>query len=172
MFDIKQLPQRALCDTGFWIRALGERPNDVRSPDAIALFEEMRIHGREMLMAAPSLAELIRGNKDFKLPNTLSVIVVPFDRLAAEELGRKFSSQVIKQQKISTGHEKAFIQYDAMIVACAIRHRADCIISLDGNVFQDADGLEIPIRKPMHFKLPLLRSLPAQPTKASADGGE
>ncbi|HYO68936.1 MAG TPA: PIN domain-containing protein, partial [Archangium sp.] len=170
MFDIKQLPQRALCDTGFWIRALGERPGDVRSPDAIAFFEEMKANGRELLIAAPSLAELIRGNQAFKVPSTLSVIVVPFDRLAAEVLGKKFSADVIKQQRKANGYEKAYIQYDAMIIACAIRHKADCIISFDTNVFEDAENLEIPIHKPKNFKLPLLRDLPAGIAKAPTGG--
>jgi predicted nucleic acid-binding protein len=168
VFDVKRLPQRALCDTGFWIRALGDRPDDVRSPDAIAFFKEMVANGREMLLATPTLAELIRGNPNISIPNTPSVIVVGFDRMAAHVLGTRFNAKVIKAQRLKTGYEKAYIQFDAMIVACAIRHNADCIVSFDGEFGVDIDTLEIPIRKVRDFRLPLLASIDSPPSAAVA----
>ena len=155
MFDVKRLPQRALCDTGFWIRALGDRPDDTRSPDAVSFFAEMTRHGRELLIATPTLAELRRGNPKLAMPSTPSVVVVAFDRLAAEVLGERFKASVIKQQKLKTGYEKGYIQFDAMIVACAIRHKADCIVSFDNGVGADIDDLEIPVHNIRHFRLPL-----------------
>ena len=172
MFDVKRLPNRALCDTGFWIRALGDRPNDVRTPDAAGFFKAMVEHGREMLMATPSLAELIRGNPSIAVPSTQSVIVVPFDRKAAEELGRKFAPSVIKQQKLKTGYEKAYIQYDAMIVACATRHKADCIIAFDNNIFEDNESLTIPVRNVRDFMLPIMARIDAATDTSGKGGGK
>jgi predicted nucleic acid-binding protein len=156
VFDIKRIPQRALCDTGFWIRALGDRPDDPRSPDALAFFEEMTSRGRELLMATPTLAELRRGNPKIAMPSTPSVIVVAFDRLAAETLGERFKASVIKQQRLKTGYEKAYLQYDAMIIACAIRHEADCIVSFDNGVSDDIEDVGIPVHNVRSFRLPLL----------------
>jgi predicted nucleic acid-binding protein len=155
VFDVKRLPQRALCDSGFWIRALGDRPDDKRSPEAIAFFEEMKRHGRELLMATPTLAELRRGNQKLSVPSTPSVVVVAFDRLAAEVLGTRFNASVIKQQMSKTGYKKAYLQFDALIVACALRHNADCIVSFDNEIGADIEGPELPIHNVRHFRLPL-----------------
>jgi predicted nucleic acid-binding protein len=168
VFDVKRLPRRALCDTGFWIRALGDRPDDARSADALEFFQEMTKHGREMLMATPTLAELIRGKPGFSVPSTPNVIVVGFDRLAAEVLGTRFNASIIKQQKLKTGYQKGYLQFDAMIVACAIRHKADCVVSFDNGVGDDIEDLGIPVHNIRDFRLPLLRDTGASSTSVSS----
>ncbi|WP_158627672.1 PIN domain-containing protein [Corallococcus sp. AB038B] len=161
MYDVKKLPRRALCDTGFWIRALGDRPKDPRSPQAEAFFKAMADNGREMLLPAPCLAELIRGKPALTIPSTPSVIVVGFDRIAAMELGKRFPASFIKQQKVKSGYEKGYIQFDAMIVACAIRHNAECIITFDNPMKELDYGPEVQMlfRNVRDFQLPLMASI-------------
>ncbi len=161
MYDVKKLPQRVVCDTGFWIRALGERPNDKRSPQAVEFFAAMTKHGGEMLLPSPCLAELLRGNASLVVPSTPSVIVVGFDRLAAEVLGKKFPASVIKSQMLKTGYEKAYIQFDSMIVACAIRHNAECIVTFDNPMakLDYGDHVQMPFRDIRDFQLPLLAGI-------------
>lgn len=161
MYDIKKLPRRVACDTGFWIRALGDRPNDVRSPQATEFFQAMQQAGGEMLLPTPCLAELIRGNPSLKIPSTPSVIIIGFDRLAAVTLGKTFPPSVIKQQILATGYEKAFIQFDTMIVACAIRHNAECIITFDNPMSRMNYGtlVQVPFKDIRDFQLPIIASI-------------
>jgi predicted nucleic acid-binding protein len=130
VIDVSRLPQRALFDTGVVIRALGERPNDPRSPLCEALWEAMVENGRDILIAAPSIAEMIRQDGKGEIPHRRGVEVVAFDARAAELLGRKFPERVLTLERTNTGLPKHYIKYDAMIVACAVRHRATHFVGL------------------------------------------
>jgi hypothetical protein len=77
--DPTKLPQRALVDTGVVIRALGERPDDLRSPTCEAFWNAMLENGREILIAAPSLAEVMRQEGKDSFPRRKGVEVVAFD---------------------------------------------------------------------------------------------
>ena len=156
--DPSTLPQRALFDTGVVIRALGERPDDARSPTCEALWNAMLENGRQILIAAPSLAEMIRQEgKDNSIPRRRGVEVVAFDDRAAIELGRRFPERVLLMERERSQLPKHYIKYDAMIVACAIRHRATHLVSLDGALTGFAQSAGIQIVEPIRFEKPQLR---------------
>lgn len=81
------LPERCLVDTGVLIRALRQRRDD-ETPACVAFFDAMvSSHGKRMLIAAPTVAEMLRGSSR-PLLRTRSLLVVPFDLEAAELLER------------------------------------------------------------------------------------
>jgi len=129
--DPKLLPRRALLDTGVLIRALGEHPTDPRSADCREFLDAMVAVGNDVLVAAPSLAEMIRAMAVPKVPATNSIVVVPFDDQAAIVLGTTFPMVALKQLALKTGVALTYLKYDALIAACAIRHRAEFVVSID-----------------------------------------
>lgn len=132
--DPKSLPRRALLDTGVLIRALGEHPTDPRSADCRDFLDAMVAAGNDVLVGAPSLAEMIRAMAVPKVPSTNNIVVVPFDDQAAIVLGTTFPMVALKQLALKTGATLTYLKYDALIAACAIRHRADFLVSLDGRL--------------------------------------
>ena len=154
MIDVNRLPQRALFDTGVVIRALRERPEDPRSLICEALWEAMVENGREILIAAPSIAEMIRQDGKGVIPHRRGVEVVAFDARAAEFLGRKFPERVLALERTTTGLPRNYIKYDAMIVACAVRHRATHLVSLDIPLTTFANTAGLKAQAPEDFVAP------------------
>ncbi len=132
--DVSLLPKRALVDTGVLIRALGERPEDPWSADCQDFVKAMVVHQRDILVSAPSIAELLRGNPSTPLPTTKHVIVVSFDDRAARVLGTTFPQDVLKKVSGTSTGPLSYFKYDALIAACAIRHRADVLVTLDARM--------------------------------------
>lgn len=167
--DPKMLPTRALIDTGVLIRALGEHPKDPRSADCKEFVEAMVANGNDVLVAAPSLAEMIRGMTVPQVPSTGAIITVPFDDQAAIVLGTTFPASVLKQTAATSGVPLAYLKYDALIGACAVRHKAIFLITLDGG-FSAQVPKSLKIAKPGDFrtKQMTLVSVPSAPAPSAA----
>lgn len=152
--DVAALPQRALFDTGVVVRALGERPGDPRQPLCEALWEAMLANDRQILIAAPTVAEMIRQHGKGQAPRRKGVEVVAFDRPAAELLGHALPQAVLKGQQQSTGLPFNYIKYDALLLACAARHRATQVVCMDGQMHGMAALLGLTAKKPEDFLAP------------------
>ena len=166
--DPGRLPHRVLIDTGVFIRALGQRPEDVQSADCKDFVEAMAHHNREVLVAAPSLAEMIRGLPVPTPPTTTGMLVVAFDDLAAVILGTRFPAKTLKHMAAGTAVPLTYLKYDAMIAACAIRHKAQYLVSLDARLAAQVPA-SLKIAVPGAFRekqLPLLPQAAAATTKA------
>lgn len=110
---------------------------------------------REIFIAAPSIAEVVRGNTSFRFPPTPKISVVAFDGAAAELLGRKMPEQVLYDIKTNVGSTHGYIKYDAMIVACAARWNTGCIVHLDEKHIPKLAALvELDARTPQSLKSP------------------
>lgn len=147
--DPESLPARCLIDTGVLIRALGQFQDD----DAAVcrdFFDEMIACGQRMLIAAPSIAEMLRGRPQ-PLPRTKSLIPVAFDVRAAELLGLEIPVAVLRSESSMSGHSRTYLKYDAMIVACAKRWAAECIVALDNDHRILAKHVDMPVRHPREF---------------------
>ena len=108
--DVARLPQRALFDTTVVIRALGDRPADARSPACEALWEAMLQNGRQVLIAAPTIAEMARKEGARRsIPRRRGVEVVAFDDLAAELLGRSMPNSILQAATQQAGLPKDYI---------------------------------------------------------------
>jgi predicted nucleic acid-binding protein len=143
--DRDPLPRRPLIDTGVLIRALGERPDDRYSPICAGLFQDLLAASAEILIAAPSISEILRFGRSQPVPRYRLVQVVSFDERAADWLGNHLPEAVLESVKTLTGLPRHYIKYDALIVACAARHKADCIISLDKGMKRVCEALNPPM---------------------------
>jgi predicted nucleic acid-binding protein len=126
--------QRALLDTNVLIFALDGGKKHSDHALARALFDAMAEKKMRVLVAAPSFAEfqMRPGVKD--LPIGPLIEVVPFDHDAAKVLAKSLPLDHLKTIGYAppgTANARSCLKYDSMIVACAARHQASCIISTD-----------------------------------------
>ena len=130
MIDPNKLPSRALIDSGVLIRALGQRAGDARAELCKEFWAEMLSSDREILISAPTVAEVSRHSKfpPLPIPSVRNVTVVAFDRKAAMILAEKFPEQVLRAHAGSLPID--YIRYDALILACAVRYNA-ILVTLD-----------------------------------------
>ncbi len=151
-FDEKKLPDIALLDTTVWLRALTWADDDGGSCEAFV--EAMLHHEKRVLMSAATVAELLRGDASRKIPNRRGIVPVAFDVTAGELLGRIAPKAWLSQ--FPKG-ERTFIKFDALIVACAKRWNASCVVSIDGKATMRkvAEAAKIDLVRPDHFLLPL-----------------
>jgi hypothetical protein len=105
---------------------------------------------KQMLLATPIIAEVLRGQPQ-PIPRTKSLIPVAFDSRAAEILGLEIPVEVLRSESTRTGHSRTYLKYDAMIVACAKRWAAECIVALDGDHGVLAQHVRIPVSHPRDF---------------------
>jgi len=147
--DPDLLPEKCLLDTGVLIRALGQR-QDAESEVCRDFFDAMLLAKKIILVAAPTVAEMLRGNPQ-KLPRTRSIIVVAFDREAAELLGTEIPVAVLKETAKTTGLPHTYMKFDGMIVACAKRWQADCIVALDSDHTKLASHISMTVNHPRDF---------------------
>lgn len=120
------LPRRPMIDTGFFILANRERPNDPRTEEHAAALRALEESRADILIAAPSIAELLR--KKYKEPPPATRwIVLSFGRLAAELLGARLPKRFVTSKE----HPGGYWKYDAMIAACAVVAKADAILVAD-----------------------------------------
>jgi len=162
--DPSRLPSRVLLDTTVFIRAMGEHKADPRSLDCTDFVEAMVAAGKDVLVAAPSLAEMLRGMAMPAVPNTGAIAVVAFDDVAAVELGTKFPAKTLKT--VPGSLPATYLKYDAMIAACAMRHRCGYLITLDTNLHtQVPAGLKLAAPGEFCAKQMQLVAVPALPTK-------
>lgn len=152
MIDLSQLPDRCLMDTGVLIRALRQQQTP-ETEACEAFFKAMVSERKTILIAAPSLAELLRSKPDTKAPISRSVMVVPFDHRAAEILAENLPWKLQKTRAAEENVSRAYIKYDAMIAACAKRWNATVIISIDGDHRKLAKDLGIESRSPDSYRM-------------------
>jgi predicted nucleic acid-binding protein len=125
VIDESKLPLRAAFDTSVLVASR----KDAEANYAVckAIWESMLKGGRYILIPAPALAEFVRNPDSKPPPRVDRVEIVAFDELAAIRMGT-FPPVAVTA---TPDYPKAVLKFDAMIVACAIRHRADALISLD-----------------------------------------
>ena len=136
MIDPKKLDEakRALIDTNVLIFALD---GGIKHPDhklARALVEALAERKSRILVAAPTFAEFEVRKTGKSMPTGGVIEVVPFNHDAAKYLAERLPLNALKELGyVSTGtpNGKSCLKYDSMIVACAGRHLAQCIISTD-----------------------------------------
>lgn len=130
MSETKPLPRRAMLDTGVVIRALRQREDD---QGCVEFWDLMLASKRKVLIAAPTWAEALRSHPDTQIPATTQIVVVPFDRQSAEILAAHIPMVTQKQLAKALSIPCGYFKYDAMIVSCAKRWKADVIVTLDAD---------------------------------------
>lgn len=148
--DPDKLPESVLIDSSVLLPALG-RTRKTDDPQSRPLFDALIEHKRRILIAAPSAAEFYRCSSNGEIPRTPFVEIAAFDALAAELLGKKFPKDILVQFKGRTGAPMNYIKYDAMIVACAVRHRAAAFVSTDDQQRRMASAVGLIVKAPSDY---------------------
>ncbi len=131
VIDTTKLPASMLLDTTVALRGFGAYGDDPRGSVCVALVDACLRQGTSLLIAAPTLAEILRGGATRAVPRVAGVEVVAFDDVAAELLGRVLPQASLQEFATAEGLKLTYLKYDALIVACALRYRAGCFVCLD-----------------------------------------
>lgn len=151
--DERRLPSRCALDAGVLLLALRQRSHRPDASAAIALWRALlkkeRIeNGATVLIPAPVLAELIRGDQTTEPPSVRGVEIAPFTAKTARILATTFPHSFIEAFKKS-GNPEHYVKYDAMIASIAI-HREATLITLDKFLLA-LTGLPIEIQPPTFY---------------------
>ena len=112
------------------------------------LGRERIVRGAKVLIPAPALAELIRGDQTTEPPMVRGIEVAPFTHKTARILARTFPQSFIDSSK-QAGNREHYVKYDAMIASIAI-HREATLVTLDAFLLGLKD-MPIQIRTPSSF---------------------
>jgi predicted nucleic acid-binding protein len=164
MAVISGYPRRPLVDSSVLIAAWTERRIEPSREDCISFLEGVENSDGVLLIAAPTISELLKGTPPLELPRRKSVVPVPFDRAAARILGREMPPEVLKKAREKSKAPLAYFKYDALIAACAKAFAADCIVSLDETHMPElAKHVGLPFRTPAMYRRPDQKKLPLRP---------
>jgi len=151
--DEASLPEVCALDAGVLLLALRQRSHRPDAPVAMALWRALLTRERvnrsaKVLIPAPVLAEVIRGDQVTEPPMVRGIEIAPFTARSARILARTFPHSFIDAAK-KDGHREHYVKYDAMIAAIAI-HREATLVTLD-TFLLGLKGLPIEIRTPASF---------------------
>jgi predicted nucleic acid-binding protein len=149
--DHSLLPNSAMLDSSVLIPALGKKGRATDDPACAKLFDALVADRRQILVSTPTVAEILRRAPVSPLPRTRLVRVVSFDLAAAEVLGQRFPPSVLAKVRDDTGGPLHYIKYDAMIVACAVRHRAEVLVTTDAKQRKLANSVGLRCATPSEF---------------------
>jgi predicted nucleic acid-binding protein len=147
----KDLPGRVAIDSGVLSRALDDMDPDADSPVCRSFWDSMLASSGEILIAAPTLAEVLRAKPGRVVPRTEGVEIVNFDQRAAEDLARLFPIEDLKVWADEEGVPRTYYKYDALIVACAFRHKSECMVTLDPHFKRLGKVVGLPVHHPSRF---------------------
>lgn len=146
--DVAKLQDKALVDSNIWLSAIKDA-NPKKLAESGAFLKGMQANKKIMYLAAPALAELNIGASP-GVPAFSSVVVVDFDLMAANLFGKLIPSHAVLK-KGPLPFNRHFIKYDSMILACAIRHKASCLVTYDENLQKLAGICAFPWFEPSAF---------------------
>ena len=120
------LPKRPMMDTGFFILANRERPEDPRTSQHVQALRLLVDAGIRVFVSAPALAEVFR--KQYADPPPITTWpLISFGRAQAELLGKHAGHRWIS----NNGGQSGFWKYDCMIAACAVASKCDALLVAD-----------------------------------------
>ena len=147
MIDESKLNARMLLDTSVVVQALDEKRKDEGGLAVSRALWKAAVKSGRIVIAAPTFAELLRGGT----PLTQPIEVVAFDRGAARLLAEKLPKTTMAEIREVYGVTRRAANFDAMIVACGLRHRAACLVSRDEKQRQIAEKAGLVAVEPEHF---------------------
>lgn len=150
MIDPAALPASAAFDSSTLVPAL-RGPMATDDPASAKMFDAMVASGLSVLIPAPVAAEIFRRSPTTAIPRVRAVRVVAFDHAAAEVLGRSFPPEVLTAFRGASKKPLHYFKYDAMIVACAVRHRAAVLVSTDDDQRRLAQRAGLAVARPSDY---------------------
>lgn len=132
MINAALLPSRVMLDTNVLSFIHDPPTGRVEEAPSKELWDALVAHKRDILLAAPTLAEYVR--RGIKVPQVRGVEVISFDSRAAMALGTGLPMTVLKQVQNQGGVPMTHLKFDALILACAVRGRADVLVTYDSDM--------------------------------------
>lgn len=129
MIDLSMLPKRVAVDTSFFIHTR----EGARQPGAeicAAVWAALTASPTEIVIPTPVLSEFVHKPPHAPPPRKRRIEIGAFDETAALEFGSGALRETWPKQ---AGYSKRAVKYDFLILACALRHGAEAIISTDDN---------------------------------------
>lgn len=125
-----------LLDSEIVIRALEHQnpkhAGNPRTTECRRLWVELlRYRFTRVLIAAPTVAEFRVGQNAPALPLLPAIEYVAFTAAVAEDMATWATPNNLKAVRTKSGNDRTQVKYDALIVACARHHKADCVIAYD-----------------------------------------
>lgn len=148
--DPKKLLPRMALDASVLIAS--RNVMEAAHPHCRQLWYAMIQEGTNVLIPAPALAEFIRPPGITPPPRVDRVEIVAFDEDAAILLAKNMPPDVFYATGPNRTFKKHIAKYDAMIIACAIRHRADCLVTLDTDMLTVAKQSGLMAALPSDFE--------------------
>lgn len=144
------IPARFLIDSGVFMRALEPNmPKWSHKPETgqcrqlwEAATREPRRH--TVLISALTLLEFRIAPHQPRAPSLRAVEYVAFDDIVADDMARWCKPDIIEDVRKETGTSRRVVAYDALIVASARVHRAECVVSLDEDIHRLAKHANVP----------------------------
>lgn len=155
-------PRRVMIDTGVFLRWVGDQ-QDADTDACYLVVEHVLSSGGTVLFAAPCVAEVLRYGLASSVPRKARFEVVGFDELAARKLAEKLPLSAQRAVAVSSPNSLTHIKYDAMIVACAIRHKALLHIALDDDHHKLCKQAEFAVARPKDLIFEIDDAPAAQP---------
>jgi predicted nucleic acid-binding protein len=156
--DLSGIPERVMVDTSFLVAARGPA-TEAYSAVCQDLWLELLRLGRHILIPAVALAEFMRRPPHSQPKRHARIEVVAFDERAAMALATRLPPW--PALKKASGSPRLVTKYDEMILASAIRHRADVLISLDDGLIKAAQHAMVTVQDAR--KIPRLPIAPPAP---------
>lgn len=150
------LPRRAALDTGVMLRGFWPQERafaeDPRTPICRAFVTSMLDAGFSLLVSAVSIAEALRFPERRTVPRVPGIEVLAFDDQAAQVFATSLRMDALRAVQAETGGRRPTILFDALIVASAVRYRADMIVSIDDDIAPLAERVDLAHRTPDAFR--------------------
>lgn len=160
-FDPKLIPGQIALDTGIVLRAMGHEDDKT---NLCAEFVRELVNCRvEIQVAAPVIAEVIRGDVKRTPQSMPGIVVTAFDDIAAIKCGQLFPVATLNSK---VGNKPpAVLKYDAMIIACAVRWGAKHLVSFDAELRKKATSAGVAGKEPSDYLAEDLFNLQVIPLK-------
>lgn len=143
------LPLVAAIDTNVFLRFLLE-VEDTKSEMCIRFCNAMLSASNTLVVAAPTLAEIGRTSGK-PVPHTPGIEAIAFDQAAADVLAQRIPFSKLIELRDETGLPLHYWKYDSLILACAVRAKADCLVTTDTGLRKLATKIQFAARAPDEF---------------------
>jgi len=113
-----------------------------------ATVRDLLEQGAELIIPAPSIAELYAGGEDgvrFAIAlekQGIHLRIEAFDDEAARIAGQIMRIRLSARSRTTPSPSRTLVKFDAMIVATAIAAGADCIVTTDGDIEKNVAVLD------------------------------
>ncbi|WIG92731.1 PIN domain-containing protein [Myxococcus sp. SDU36] len=131
MIDPSRLPNRVMLDTNILYFVFDQPTGRAHEVPSKALWDALVRHKKEILIAAPTLAEFLRHGG--AAPAVHNVEYIAFDARAAQLVAAALPLPAMKKSQQQSGVTKAAMKFDTLIMGCAARGRADALITYDAD---------------------------------------